>query len=70
MLQYEIKEHLGVIEESAGGWRTELNHIAWNGKPAKLDLRPWNEDHSKMGKGITLTEEAADALMKLLQNRR
>ncbi len=36
MINYEIKEHLGVIEESAGGWRTELNRIVWNGKPAKL----------------------------------
>ena len=28
-----------------------------NERDAKYDLRDWNEDHTKMGKGITLNEE-------------
>lgn len=66
MITYEIKEHIGVLEETAGGWRLELNRVSWNGNPDKLDLRNWSPDHTKMGKGITLTPEAAQTLKELL----
>ena len=35
----------------------ELNRISWFGKEDKLDIRGWSEDHSKMTKGISLTED-------------
>lgn len=35
----------------------ELNVISWYGKADKLDIRGWTDDHSKMTKGISLTEE-------------
>lgn len=65
MIEYEIEEHIGVIDEN-GSWRTELNRISWKGRPAKLDLRSWNEDRSRIGKGLTLTDEAAKKLGELL----
>lgn len=40
-IKYEIKETIGVIAESAKGWKKELNLISWNGKEAKYDLREW-----------------------------
>lgn len=38
-IKYEIKETVGVIVESAKGWKKEMNLISWNGKEAKYDLR-------------------------------
>ena len=63
---YEIIETIGILSENAKGWRKELNKISWNGATAKYDIRDWAPDHSKMGKGITLTEEEAIRLKELL----
>ncbi len=63
---YEIKEFLGVIEEGTKGWNTELNLISWNGAEPKYDIRSWSPDHTKMGKGITLTENGAKNLKAAL----
>ena len=66
--QYEIIEELGVLSESAKGWTKEFNRISWNGGAPKLDVRDWAPEHEKMGKGVTLTDEEAKALLELLQN--
>ena len=63
---YEIVEEVGVLSEGTRGWRKELNKISWNGGPVKYDIRDWAPDHSKMGKGVTLTEEEARQLKELL----
>ncbi|ENO2340115.1 hypothetical protein ACBA99_001143 [Listeria monocytogenes] len=65
-IEYEIIEEIGVLSENARGWRKELNKISWNGRPPKYDIRDWSEDHEKMGKGNTLTDEEAEVLKKLL----
>lgn len=65
-IEYEIMEEVGVLSENTRGWRKELNRVSWNGRPAKFDIRDWAENHEKMGKGITLTDEEAEALKKLL----
>lgn len=67
-IKYEIKETVGVIAESAKGWKKELNLISWNGKEAKYDLREWAPDHEKMGKGVTLSGEEVKALKELLNS--
>ena len=67
-IKYEIKETVGVIAESAKGWKKELNLISWNGKTAKYDLRDWAPEHEKMGKGITLSKEELKSLRELLNN--
>ena len=56
-IKFEIKETVGVIAESAKGWKKELNLISWNGKEAKYDLREWAPEHEMMGKGVTLTKD-------------
>ncbi|MCB2714281.1 hypothetical protein KQ868_15745, partial [Listeria monocytogenes] len=43
------------------------NKISWNGRPPKYDIRDWSEAHEKMRKGITLTDEEAEVLKKLLE---
>ena len=67
-IKYEIKETIGIIAESAKGWKKELNLISWNGKEAKYDLREWSPEHEKMGKGVTLSNEELKALKELLNS--
>lgn len=67
--KYEIVEELGVLSESPKGWTKELNRISWNGGDPKLDIRDWAPEHEKMGKGVTLTEKEAKALLGLLQSK-
>ena len=65
-LKYEIINNIGVVSELNGGWKKELNRISWNGGEPKYDLRDWSSDHSKMGKGTTLTEEDLRSLKKII----
>lgn len=65
-LKYEITKSLGVLSESARGWSKELNMVSWNDREPKYDLREWSPDHSRMGKGITLTDEDITALKEIL----
>lgn len=64
---YEVTEEIGTIgSPTPSGWTTQLNLVSWNGKEPKLDIRPWNEDRSRMGKGISLSMEEATHLATLL----
>lgn len=65
-LKYEIKETVGIISEGAKGWKKELNLISWNDREPKYDLRDWDQNHEKMGKGITLSTEELVQLKKIL----
>ena len=65
-IKFEIKKEIGVLSENAKGWRKELNLISWNDAAPKYDVRDWAPEHEKMGKGITLTKEEAESLLKLL----
>lgn len=67
-IKFQIKETVGVIAESAKGWKKELNLISWNGKKAKYDLREWSPEHEKMSKGVTLTSDELKALKELLNS--
>ena len=65
-IKFEIKETIGTLAESAKGWTKELNLVSWNDKPAKYDIREWDPEHEKMGKGITFTSQELKALRDLL----
>ena len=65
-IKFEIKKEIGVLSENAKGWRKELNLISWNDAAPKYDIRDWAPEHEKMGKGVTLTKEEAEELLKLL----
>jgi len=65
-IKFEIKETYGEFSTSPKGWTKELNLISWNGAAAKFDIREWAPDHEKMGKGVTLTPDEAEALYELL----
>ncbi|MDO4923890.1 MAG: YdbC family protein [Peptococcaceae bacterium] len=67
-LVFEIEKTIAVLSTSAKSWQKELNLVSWNNRPAKYDLREWSPDHSKMGKGVTLSEEELQALKDALSN--
>jgi len=64
--KYELTKHIGVLSESASGWKKELNMVSWNEREPKLDIRDWSPGREKMGKGVTLSTEEAAALKELL----
>ena len=65
-IKFEIVEKIGVISTSDKGWSKELNLVSWNDRDPKYDLRDWNEDHDKMGKGITLNQEEFEKLKEII----
>ncbi|MCS4487839.1 YdbC family protein [Streptococcus sciuri] len=60
---FEIVEKLLVLSENNKGWTKELNRVSFNGAEPKFDIRTWSPDHSKMGKGITLTNEEFQVIL-------
>lgn len=65
-IKFEIVKNIGILAESSRGWTKELNLISWNGREPKYDIRDWDPDHEKMGKGVTLTKEELTNLRDLL----
>ncbi|MBE6514547.1 MAG: YdbC family protein [Candidatus Methanomethylophilaceae archaeon] len=68
-IKYEIVEKIAVLSESSKGWTKELNLISWNDREPKYDIREWSPDGSKMGKGVTLSDEEVAILKKALNTR-
>ena len=65
-LKFEITEHIGTLSENAKGWTKELNMVSWGDHDPKYDIRDWSPDHSRMGKGVTLTADDLASLKELL----
>lgn len=63
---FDITKACGVVSEGKGGWNKELNLVSWNGRKAKYDIRDWDPDHEKPGKGITLSGDELKQLGKLI----
>lgn len=66
--KHEVTETLGVLSEAGNGWAKELNLVSWNDRDPVYDLRTWTADHSRMGKGITLSKEELVNLREVLNN--
>ena len=66
-IKYEITKHIGVLSESAKGWKKELNLVSWNDREPKYDIREWSPEHDKMSKGVTLSEGEITQLKRLLE---
>jgi hypothetical protein len=66
-IKYKIVSHLFSLN-NAGTFLKELNIISWNDRDPVYDLRGWNDDHTKMSKGITLSKDEFEELKtKLLE---
>lgn len=66
-ITFEIVQTIGTISES-GTWKKELNIVQWGDNIAKYDIRAWNADHTKSGKGVTLSAEELKSLKYLLNS--
>ena len=65
-IKFTITQHFATLSTSPKGWTKELNLVSWNDATPKYDLREWSPDHSKMGKGVTLTSDELKELKKAL----
>lgn len=72
-ITFEIVAYMGTIskytDRNGNEWAKEVNIVAWNKGEPKVDIREWNSDHSRMSKGLRLTDEEAKALCDILKER-
>lgn len=68
-ITFKITKELGVISETSKGWTRELNMVSWNEHEPKYDIRDWSPDHTRMSKGVGLTEEEMKKLVELFEAR-
>lgn len=68
-ITFKITKELGVISETSTGWTKELNMVSWNDRDPKYDIRDWNPDHTRMSKGVSLTEDEMKKLVELFNAR-
>ncbi len=66
-IKFEITKHIGTLSEGSKGWTKELNLVSWNDREPKYDIRDWDPEHQKMGKGVTLSKEEVDKLKELMK---
>lgn len=66
-IEFEIVELIGVLTPASrfNSYAKEVNLVAWNGGEAKIDVREWNNDHTRMRKGLTLTKAEFMTLLEL-----
>ena len=70
-LTFEIVEFGAKIgRTSEKGWSSEINKVSWNGRDAKWEIRTWDSDHTKCGKGYVFqNEEEMSLLGEFLQEK-
>lgn len=66
-IKFEIVKQFGSLGAGSKGWSKELNLVSWNEREPKFDLREWSPDHTRMGKGVTLSKDELSALSRLLE---
>ena len=66
ILKFEIIKSIGVLSETSNGWKKKVNIVSWNGGDPKYDIRIWNQDRTKMEKGVTLSSAEIEKLRELL----
>ena len=66
-IKFTITKNIATLSTNPKtSWTKELNLVSWNDRAPKYDLRDWSPDHTKMGKGVTMTEEEFLELKKAL----
>nr|WP_105124434.1 PC4/YdbC family ssDNA-binding protein [Streptococcus suis] len=72
-IRFEVVEHIATLSTTETGWQKELNIISWNDAEPKYDIRSWKNDHSRVGKGVTLFKDEmkvlADAIKQINLNK-
>ncbi|WP_200416453.1 YdbC family protein [Virgibacillus salexigens] len=68
-VDWDVIEEIAVLHESQAGWTKELNIISWNGDEPKYDVRWWNPDKTRLGKGFTFTAEELNKLKEIMDTK-
>ena len=63
---FEIVQEIATLATNSKGWSKELNYVSWNDGQPKFEIRCWDAEHTKAGKGVTFTEEELSALRYVL----
>lgn len=63
---FEIVKDFGSFGE--GSWQKHLTLVKWGDNPPKYDLRTWNPDMSRPGKGITLDDADLFDLLSIIED--
>lgn len=66
--KFEIVQAIATLSTNAKGWSKELNIVSWNGRPPVYDLRSWDPEHEKMGKGLTMTKDELIELAAVIED--
>ena len=66
-MEFQIYAQIAALSDPNNGWTKELNLVSWNKREPVYDIRAWTEDHSRCGKGVTLTEGEMRRLNEALQ---
>ncbi|WP_260982704.1 YdbC family protein [Lysinibacillus fusiformis] len=64
---FEIIENVALLRTADTGWTRELTKVSWFHKPTTIDIRWWSPFKEKAGKGVSLSIEEAQLLLKGLQ---
>lgn len=68
-IEFKIVKHIAdLTDPSEKGWKKEVNLVQWNGGKTKLDIRDWNQDHTRCGKGASLSSGECDILYEALDS--
>ena len=65
----KIYENIAVLSEKNNGkriWKKEINWIDW-GYGVKIDIRTWDSEYQKCGKGICLSQSEFVELLRLVK---
>lgn len=65
-LEFEVIKDFGSFGE--GKWQKHLTLMKWGNNDPKYDLRSWNEDMTKCGKGVTLTDSELFDLLGMIED--
>lgn len=68
MKEYKIAYHIADLCDVNNGWKKELNVVQINKREPVYEIRTWNEDHSQMGDGVTLTPNEMCLLKKICES--
>lgn len=61
--KFEVIEEIAELgKPTPSGWGKVLTLTKFGENQAKLDIRSWNEDFTRMGRGISLSNEEASNL--------
>ena len=64
--KFEIVKNIAVLSTERSGWTKEINLVSFNDAPPKYDIRSWDPDHEKMGKGISLSRDEMKTMLDAL----